>query len=372
MMEMRNLTGNNVSLLGFGCMRFPTTKEGKIDEARAAQMIDEAMKAGVNYYDTAYMYHDGASERFLGKVLPKYPRDSYYLATKLPVMMIKSRAHAEEVFAEQLERLQADHVDYLLLHALNRHTFEERVVGYGLIELCEQWRKEGKIRYLGFSFHDDNATFEKILRHYPWDFCQVQYNYMDTENQAGDAGVKLAGELGIPVIVMEPIRGGSLVRFPDEIKNAFSAINPTRNLANWALSWVATHPEVKVVLSGMSTLGQLRDNLKTFRHFAPLTQEEMAGVSDVVRQIAERIRVGCTGCRYCMPCPKGVDIPRAFAIYNEEAMHGHTPHYRKQYLRGKPESLASACVSCGACVSKCPQHIAIPEKLKEVKALFEN
>ena len=352
-------------------MRFPTNKDGSINEAKAEQMIDEAMRAGINYYDTAYGYHGGDSERFLGKVLPKYPRESYFLTSKLPVYMLTSAEHAEQVLEEQLSRLNADYLDFYLLHALNRHTFDERVMGFDLLKLCEKWKKEGKVRHIGFSFHDDNETFERILRYYPWDVCQIQYNYMDTENQAGLKGLKLAGELGIPVIIMEPIRGGSLVRFPEEIKDAFAQACPGRNLANIALSWVATHPEVKVILSGMSNLAQLRDNLKTFRRFTPLTSAEMQGVADVVEQIRGRIRVPCTACRYCMPCPAGVDIPRAFAITNEEAMHGHTEVYRKQYHRGKPETFASKCVKCGACVSKCPQHISIPEKLSDVKNLFE-
>ena len=371
MIEKRNMAGNECSLLGFGCMRFPT-KGGKIDEQKAAQMIDEAMKAGINYYDTAYFYHNGDSERFLGKVLPKYPRDSYYLTSKLPVGLLTSREHAQEVLSEQLERLNADYLDYYLLHAIGGKSFDEKVLGFDLISLCEEWKAQGKIRHFGFSFHDDFPAFERILRHYPWDCCQIQYNYLDTENQAGEKGLKLAGELGIPVIVMEPIRGGALVRFPEEIKNEFLAVNPRRNLANMALSWVGTHEEVKVILSGMSNLTQLRDNLKTFRHFTPLTDEEMAGVTRVVELIRARVRVPCTACRYCMPCPRGVDIPRAVHIDNEEAMHGHTQVYRAQYLRGKVESLASACVGCGVCKTKCPQHIDIPARLAEVKARFED
>ena len=371
MTTYRKMCDLECSLLGFGCMRFPTNKDGSINEAKAEQMIDEAMLAGINYYDTAYGYHGGDSERFLGKVLPKYPRESYFLTSKLPVYMLTSAEHAEQVLEEQLSRLNADYLDFYLLHALNRHTFDERVVGFDLLKLCEKWKKEGKVRHIGFSFHDDNETFERILRYYPWDVCQIQYNYMDTENQAGLKGLKLAGELGIPVIVMEPIRGGSLVRFPEEIKDAFAQACPGRNLANIALSWVATHPEVKVILSGMSNLAQLRDNLKTFRRFTPLTEAQMQGVAGVVELIRGRIRVPCTACRYCMPCPAGVDIPRAFAITNEEAMHGHTEVYRKQYHRGKPETFASKCVKCGACVSKCPQHINIPEKLSDVKNLFE-
>ena len=372
MMTKRNLAGESTSLLGFGCMRLPVGKDGKIDRPAAQKMVDEAMKSGINYYDTAYMYHNGESESFMGEALvARYPRDSFYLATKLPVMMIESAEQARSIFEEQLARLQTDHFDFYLLHALNRHTFRERVIPFGLIEMCEEWQRQGKIRHLGFSFHDDFDTFREIITYRKWDFCQIQYNYMDTENQAGRRGVDLAESLGVPLIVMEPIRGGSLVRFPDEIKADFSRLDPTRNLANWALSWVGTHVQVKVILSGMSTMTQLRDNLRTMSNFRPLSPTQMQGVADIVGHIRARVRNACTGCRYCMPCPAGVNIPRAFALSNEEAMHGHTATYKKRYLSADPSSLASACVSCRACVSKCPQHIPIPDDLVRVRDLFE-
>ncbi|MBP5209888.1 MAG: aldo/keto reductase [Clostridia bacterium] len=371
-MTYREMAGHKVSLLGFGCMRLPTLPDGSIDEATAASMIDEAMKAGVNYYDTAWMYHGGESEKFLGRTLSRYPRDSFYLATKLPTPAVTSRERAVEIFEEQLRRLQTDHFDFYLLHCLNRDLFENKVLAFDLIGLCEEWKRQGRIRHLGFSFHDNYESFERILCHYPWEFCQIQYNYMDTDNQAGDKGYALAVERGVPVVVMEPIRGGSLTRFPDEIHEAFAALDPDRNLANWALSWVATHPGVKVVLSGMSAPEQVRDNLRTFSDFTPLTEEKMQGVSSVVEQIRARVRNGCTGCRYCMPCPFGVDIPRAFAISNEEAMHGHTEAYRARYLSGKPETFASVCRSCGACETKCPQHLAIRRDLEVVAELFES
>lgn len=371
MITKRNLAGEQVSLLGFGCMRFPTGKDGKIDRSAATKMIDEAMQAGINYYDTAYMYHGGESESFVGEALvSRYPRDSFYLATKLPVIMIESAEQAKEIFAEQLARLGTDHFDFYLLHSLNRNTFRERVLGYDLLGLCEEWQREGKIRHLGFSFHDDFDAFEEILTYRKWDFCQIQYNYMDTENQAGDRGVALAESLGVPLVVMEPIRGGNLVRYPEEIRKAFSALDPTRNLANWALSWVGSHTQVKVILSGMSTCTQLRDNLRTFSNFRSLSGREMNGIGEIVTRIRARVRNGCTGCRYCMPCPAGVNIPRAFALMNEEAMHGHTAVYKKRYLSTDASALASACVSCGACLVKCPQHIPVPQDLIKVKQLF--
>lgn len=363
--------GDKCSLLGFGCMRFPTDSEGKIDREKATAMLKEAMDNGVNYYDTAYVYHHGESELFVGEFLSQYKRDSFYLATKLPLWECESVEKAEEIFAKQLSKLQTSYIDYLLFHAIDRKLFA-KIKSMNLTALAEKWRAEGKVRHIGFSFHDDYEIFEEMLDYYPWDFCQIQYNYMDTHHQAGRKGLRLAASKGIPVIVMEPIRGGSLVRFPEDVKNAFSAINPSRNLANWALSWVGTHTEVKVVLSGMSTMEQVQDNLKTFGDFAPLSERENRGVSDIVEQIRSRRLNACTGCAYCVPCPFGVDIPRAFRIANEQAMHGELDHYRATYARGKAESLASVCRACGACEAKCPQHISIIEDLKTVRERFES
>ena len=261
------------SLLGFGCMRFPQNPDGTIDEAEAAKLLDTAIKAGVNYIDTAYPYHNGESEPFLGRTLKKYPRNSFYLATKLPMWDIKTPEDVKKIFDSQLERLQTDYVDFYLIHCLDKEKWQQ-VLDLNVIPFLEEMKQQGKIRFLGFSFHDDFDTFKKILTYRTWDFCQIQYNYIDTEIQAGDRGYELTEELGIPLVIMEPVKGGSLASLPEEIAARFTDFDPLHSLASWALRWVASKPNVKVVLSGMSTMEQVQDNLETFTHFTPLSLKE--------------------------------------------------------------------------------------------------
>ena len=292
--EIKNL-GISPSMLGFGCMRFPQSADGTIDQAEAERMMDKAMAEGVTYFDTAYPYHNGESESFVGKVLKKYPRFSFYLATKMPVWKVNSKEDAQKIFKEQMERLQVDYVDFYLLHALNKKRWDQ-IVEAGIVSLCEEWKAQGKIRYLGFSFHDEYAAFEEILSSRKWDFCQIQYNYMDREEQAGDKGYALAEKLGIPMIVMEPVKGGLLGVLPEDLTAAFREKNPTASTASWALRWVGTHPNVKVILSGMSTYKQVLDNLETFSKFQPLSLEEEKIVEQVADIIKKRMKNGCTGC----------------------------------------------------------------------------
>lgn len=364
-MEYRKMErlGVSTSLLGFGCMRFPTTPEGAIDEVRAAGMLKEAMAAGVNYIDTAYPYHNGESEPFVGSVLKEYERSSFFLATKLPVWLVKERADVRRIFEEQLSRLQTDYIDFYLMHAMGKERFDA-MKGLGVIEELEQLKQQGKIRYLGFSFHDSYEAFEEILTYRDWDFCQIQYNYMDTEEQAGDRGYALCEKLNVPLIIMEPIKGGSLAAFSEDIRAKFTAARPDCSVASWALRWVASKPQVKVVLSGMSTEEQVRDNLSTFAKFEPLSAAELAVVEDVVKEVKSRINVGCTACRYCMPCPFGIDIPRNFAIWNRYGMYRNVGDARWNYLMNmKPEERADQCKKCGKCETVCPQHLPIRKKL---------
>ena len=248
------------SLLGFGCMRFPLDQDGHIEEIEAEKMIDLAIESGVTYIDTAYPYHDGDSEPFVGRVLKKYPRESFKLATKLPIWNINSQQEAMEMFDSQLKRLDVEYVDFYLLHALDADKWK-KVKEYHIIEMCEELRKQGKIKYLGFSFHDEFNVFEEIIKYHSWDFCQLQLNYMDMEIQAGEKGVNLANELGIPLVVMEPIKGGSLAKLPEDVTKMFKDYNAEATLASWALRYVGTLPGVKVILSGMSTLAQVEDTL---------------------------------------------------------------------------------------------------------------
>lgn len=372
-MEYRTFGTSNIktSLLGFGCMRFPQTPEGAIDEPEAEKMLHHAMTEGVNYIDTAYPYHNHQSELFVGRVLNQYPRDSYYLATKLPCWDLDSLQYAKDMFENQQKRLDKDYFDFYLLHALNKDTWN-KIRDLGVLSYLEDLQKEGKIRNLGFSFHDTYEVFEEILTYRPWDFCQIQLNYMDTEEQAGIAGYRLAEKLGIPIVIMEPIKGGSLSILPDDINQIFKSIHPDQSISSWALRYVASMSNVKVVLSGMSTMEQVEDNLKTFHSFQPLSFEEEQAIKCVKEAIKSRLQNGCTACKYCMPCPSGVNIPQNFAIWNQHHMYGNT-ELTKNKLKNLPaEARADICMECGKCEIVCPQKISIREDLKRVKADFES
>lgn len=369
-MEMRRFEklGIDVSLLGFGCMRFPTGEDGKIDEARAEKMLDKAIESGVNYIDTAYPYHNGESETFVGKVLKKYPRDSFYLATKLPCWFINTVEDVDKYFNEQLQKLQVDHFDFYLMHAMNRGSWK-KMVEIGCVKRLEQLKAEGKIRFLGFSFHDDYDAFEEIIGYRDWDFCQIQLNYMDTEEQAGIKGYKLAEEKGIPLTIMEPIKGGSLANFGEDIKKVFEAVRPGASPASFALRYVATLPNILTVLSGMSNMEQVEDNLKTFTDFVPMEEKEYQAIEQVKAIMNSRIQNGCTGCRYCMPCPFGVDIPGCFSVWNRYHMYENYNVVSWQWEgMGRDGRQAKNCKECGKCEKACPQHLPIREDLKKAQA----
>lgn len=364
-MKTRMFRGQALSLLGFGCMRMPEVKPGQIDRKKAFEMLDAAYEAGVNYYDTAYPYHAGDSEAMLGEWLAAKPRDSFYVATKFPVWKATCREDFFTIFEEQRKKLGVETIDFYLLHALNEQR-EETLLQWDLFSAAQQLKQEGKIRFLGFSFHDEYPVFERLIDRADWDFCQLQLNYMDTDVQAGMRGYELAAKKGIPVMVMEPVKGGSLANPPEDVKKVFQALHPDWSGASWALRWVASLENVAVILSGMSNLEQVKDNLQTFGKIAPLTQEEQ----DAVRRAAEiyraRVRVACTGCAYCMPCPAGVNIPEVFQIYNHAAIYDMPEQGRKNYSEMADEQKAVHCAKCGKCMKACPQNIAIPEKMTEI------
>ena len=376
-MEYRNFEklGVSPSLLGFGCMRFPLNEDGSICEPEAEKMLDTAIGAGVTYIDTAYPYHNGDSEPFLGRVLKKYNRKDFFLATKLPIWNVKTLEDAKRLFQEQLDRLQVDYVDFYLLHCLDKEKWQT-VLDLGLIPYFEEMKQQGKIRFFGFSFHDDYEVFETIATYRPWDFCQIQYNYIDTDIQAGDKGYALTEKLGIPLVIMEPVKGGSLAQLPEDVTLPFREARPDSSISSWALRWVASKPNVKVVLSGMSTIEQVEDNLHTFGNFEPLSQEEAALVSQVADAIKKRTKNGCTGCAYCMPCPFGVDIPRNFRIWNDLSMYGNKEKAKHSFFQELDVSArADQCQKCGKCETVCPQSISIRENLetaaRELNALKE-
>ena len=365
--KMENL-GAEVSLLGFGCMRFPTTKEGEIDEALAEQMIQRAVSEGVNYIDTAYPYHNGKSESFLGRALKKYDRGSFYLATKLPLWQVNSLEDVDRIFEEQLEKLQTDYFDFYLLHAINKERWEA-MKAIGCVGHLEELKAQGRIKYLGFSFHDSYEVFQEILCAREWDFCQIQLNYMDTQEQAGLKGYGLAAERGVPRVVMEPVKGGSLASFSGEIMEKFHAFDSTASAASFALRWVGSLPGVKVILSGMSSLEQGEDNLKTFSPFRPLSEEEKAAVSQVADILRSRVQNGCTGCGYCMPCPAGVDIPGCFRAWNTYHTYQNYQLVSWSWEQALGEGKqAKNCIKCGKCEAACPQKLSIRKDLEKVQA----
>lgn len=369
-MEYRNMEqlGIKTSLLGFGCMRFPLEEDGSINEEEAEKMLDTALKNGVNYIDTAYPYHDGASEPFVGRVLKKYDRSSYYLATKLPCWEVHSLEDAKNLFQSQLKRLGQDYIDFYLLHSLNEESWN-RMKKLGVVSYCEQLKAEGKIKYFGFSFHDEYEVFEKILTFRSWDFCQIQLNYMDTEYQAGMKGYNLAAKLNIPLVIMEPVKGGALSSYPDDLMDIFHQAAPGKSAASWALRFVGSLPNVKVILSGMSSPEQVADNLATFEAFQPLNQKEQKAIEKVRQALNSRVKNGCTGCCYCMPCPAGVNIPANFKLWNTYHTYQSPEFIRWQWNQemGGTQK-AKFCVECGKCEKACPQKLSIREDLKKVQA----
>lgn len=369
-MEKRKLEklGIETSLLGFGCMRFPVTEDGRINEAEAERMLDRAIAAGVNYIDTAYPYHGGESEPLVGRVLKKYDRDSFYLATKLPLWQVNTLEDAGRIFEDQLKRLQTDHIDFYLMHAVNRERWDAMKT-IGLTGLLERLKAEGRIRYLGFSFHDDYEVFEEVLNDRDWDFCQIQLNYMDAGIQAGLKGYALAEKKQVPMVIMEPVKGGSLAAFARDITDMFRAHDKNASPASFALRWVGSLPNVKVILSGMSTMGQVEDNLATFSPFRPLSAAEKDTVDRVVSILNSRVKNGCTGCRYCMPCPAGVNIPGSFGVWNTYHMYQNYNMVKDRWEKEIGEQAQPKnCVKCGKCEQACPQKLHIREDLERVQA----
>jgi uncharacterized protein len=360
-----------VSALGFGCMRFPKTNDEakRIERAESRRMLEYALDSGVNYVDTAWPYHGGESEEFVGEVLEGGRREKILLATKLPVWEVKEPADLDRIFEKQLEKLRTDYIDFYLLHALGRDRLQS-VVDLKMIEWGEKLKRDGRIRYLGFSFHDEAPVFRDIVDQYDsWDFCQIQYNYMNEKDQAGTAGLKYAAERGIAVVVMEPLLGGSLANTPEAVQAVFSDAEKDRSPVEWAFDWLWDKPEVGTVLSGMSSMDQVREDVEY------ASRSSIGMLTDAERKLFPKAKkayeslqpVPCTQCNYCMPCPHGVDIPGNFAIFNEYYKFGDRDQAVSRYNRQMSEDKrASACVRCDECLPKCPQKIAIPDCLERV------
>ena len=369
--------GDTLSILGFGCMRLPM-KGGHIDEDRAIAMIRDAIKQGVNYFDTAYPYHGGRSEPLLGKALEGGYREKVMVATKLPHYMVSSLDGAKKIFQNQLNKLRTNYIDYYLLHMLSDRAGFDRMAKIGVMDWLEQQKKDGIIKNLGFSFHGEKTDFEQLIHAYPWDFCQIQYNYLDENNQATKSGLELAYSMGIPVIVMEPLRGGKLVNnLPQEILDEFKSYDQERSPAEWALRWVWNQPEVMVVLSGMSDEEQLAENIRiaSDAQAGALSEQEHKIFKRVKAVMLEKTRVPCTGCGYCMPCPFGVNIPGCFSVYNDKYLLGkkgsRITYYQILGMGAKNPGFASLCTECGKCERHCPQNIEIRKDLRKVRKEME-
>lgn len=372
-MEKRKIEklGVEPSLLGYGCMRFPVTEDGAIIEEEAALLLDKAMENGVNYIDTAFPYHNEKSEEFVGRYLEKKDRDSFYLATKLPVWKLEKQEDVRRIFEEQLAKLRTDHVDFYLLHALDKDKWE-KVLKYNAIEECLKLKEEGRIRFLGFSFHDEMHVYKEILNYRDWDFVQLQLNYVDTNIQQGLEGYEMAKERNIPVVIMEPVKGGALAKLPKAMDSIFKDIHPELSTASWAMRYLGSMDNIKVILSGMTTMDQVEDNLKTFTDFKPLDEEEQKAIEKVTEIYRSRQQNRCTTCGYCMPCPFGVKIPANFKIWNTAHIYEDLDKGRENYMKLEENERASHCQQCGACEPKCPQMIEIIADLKKVAAEFEN
>ncbi len=377
-------TGLELSRLGFGCMRLPLTDPGdlaSIDYDLATRMLRRAIDSGVNYVDTAYPYHSsqgranpGASEPFVGLALKDGYREKVSLATKLPTWLIENRRQMDEILDGQLQRLNTQTIDFYLIHNIHANHWE-RLVELGVQDFIEKAKKSGRIKYMGFSFHDRYEVFERTVKAYDWDFAQIQYNYLDVDYQAGQRGVKLAEERGLGLVVMEPLRGGFLINhMPEEMKKFLASVRPDWSLADWGLRWVMTQPGVGVVLSGMSDMGQVDENLKIAQSLEPLSEKEAEAVARVREFFKARLKINCTACAYCMPCQQGVNIPQNFLYYNDYFLVD-SPEVRQRakyfYVAQVGENeVASHCVHCRECEDKCPQNLPISDTMEDVNRIF--
>ena len=373
-MKYRTMGKLNIraSAFGLGCMRFNGAASGDsiIDEQKAVSLIRKAIDGGVTYIDTAYVYLDKTSEIVLGKALRDGYREKVTIATKMPIHAVHDRASMEALLAEELEKLQTDHIDFYLMHGINREGWE-KFKAIGAPEFFDEMKKAGKIRYKCFSFHGPYEDFEYILKDSDWDMVQIQYNFMDINNQAGTKGLELAGSMGIPVVIMEGLLGGRLANAPDNVQALYDAFPVKRSAVEWAFRWLCNHPEVSVVLSGCNEPEQIEENLRIFDTVETgiMTPEELQLMDNAREAYLSRTKIGCTGCRYCMPCPNNVNIPGVFSAWNEVSLYNSNSKDNWGF-RGILQNRQGAdnCIGCGACEAACPQHLSIIDGLKNAWA----
>jgi len=372
-MHYRTLNEDKVSLLGFGAMRLPVNDDDSINEDEAIKMVRLAIDSGVNYVDTAFPYHGGKSEVVIGKALKDGYREKILLADKLPVWFVKEQADVRSLFEKQLDRLDVDRIDYYLIHCLDVDNWKI-TLDQNVIPALEELKAEGRIGRIGFSFHDHYELFEEIVDYYDWDFCQIQLNYVDIEFQAGMKGLRYAASKGIPVVIMEPLKGGRITdAVPPAIQEIWDQAPVKRSPVEWAFKWVASLPEVMTILSGMSSMEQLEQNLEIFSRddLARMGEDEKATVDKVGDLYRKLIKYPCTECKYCMPCPSGVAIPRLMRFLNDWIVYEQNPKLKEEYLTWMEQGEhASNCVKCGACEQACPQHLPIMKAMDEVVESF--
>ncbi|MCQ2466861.1 MAG: aldo/keto reductase [Clostridia bacterium] len=363
-----------VSIFGLGCMRFNGVASGDsvINEKKAIKLIRQAIDGGVNYLDTAYVYLDKTSETVVGKALRDGYREKVTIATKMPIEHVNNYEEMEALLDSELKKLQTDHIDYYLMHGIDKAKwlkFKEM----GADKFFEDKKREGKIRYKCFSFHGPYEDFEYIIKDYDWDMVQIQYNFMDIDNQAGTKGLKLAGELGIPVVIMEGLLGGKLASAPDNVQKLYDEFETKRSPVEWAFRWLGNCPEIMTILSGCNEEEQISDNLRIFDTIEAgvMDDKELALIDAVRKAYNDRTKIGCTGCRYCMPCPGGVDIPRVFTVWNECSLYGGKAQDNWNYMElNRLEMTPDKCLECGACETACPQSLNIIESLKTAWSEF--
>lgn len=360
-----------VSLLGMGCMRLPLDSEGEVDVEASVATIRKGIDDGITYVDTAYVYHNGFSERVLGMALKDGYREKVLIADKMPIWLAKTEEDLDKILNKQLQRLDVDCIDVYLLHNQSRRSFE-KCKKLNIFEWLEEKKDEGKIKYVGFSFHDEYDAFEEIIKSYDWDMCQIQLNYIDENYQAGIKGLELAGSMNIPVVIMEPLKGGRLAgKLPPQTDRFWKDMSEDRKPVDWAFRWVADYPQVLTILSGMSSMDQMTENLHLFETIAPgcLKDEDRKVISQIADTFRSIVEYGCTECRYCMPCPQKIDIPKTIRLYNDLALYDNAKGIHTEYEWMAPFT-ASKCVECRACESHCPQSLPVSQIMKKCVEKF--